>query len=292
MSDLKDFRFDSKSAPEDFQTGPVPPTSPPGGNDDGRKLGLRIALIAVCIVLVAAIAYVLLRRPADPAPEVAAPAASEAPAAAPGEPEVEPEPPLELPELAASDQMVADLVGALSARPRLAAWLATDDLVRRFAAAIVNIAEGATPKTHLGVLAPDEPFTVSQQGGAPRPTERSYARYDAVAEVIASLDVEGTVKLYGQLEPLLDEAFLELGYPGQDFHQMLVNALDHLLATPAIEGDVALEPTVAAYKFADPELEALSAAQKQLLRMGPDNVRRVQTKLRSLRRALLTGEGS
>ena len=106
--------------------------------------------------------------------------------------------------------MVADLVGALSARPRLAAWLATDDLVRRFAAAIVNIAEGATPKTHLGVLAPEEPFTVSQQGGAPRPTERSYARYDAVAEVIASLDVEGTVKLYGDVG-LDDHAFAATG---------------------------------------------------------------------------------
>ena len=52
---------------------------------------------------------------------------------------------------------------------------------------------------------------------------------------------------------------------------------------------MALEETVAAYQYADPELESLSAAQKQLLRMGPDNMRRIQTTLRALRRELIAG---
>ena len=40
------------------------------------------------------------------------------------------------------------------------------------------------------------------------------------------------------------------------------------------------------YTFADRELEGLSLAQKHLLRLGPDNARRVQDKLRALARAL------
>ncbi len=40
------------------------------------------------------------------------------------------------------------------------------------------------------------------------------------------------------------------------------------------------------YTFADDSYESLPAAQKQLLRMGPDNIQRVKDKLREIRRAL------
>jgi hypothetical protein len=43
---------------------------------------------------------------------------------------------------------------------------------------------------------------------------------------------------------------------------------------------------VVVYEYADPKLEALSPAQKALLRMGPRNVPRVQAKLRELAAAL------
>jgi hypothetical protein len=36
------------------------------------------------------------------------------------------------------------------------------------------------------------------------------------------------------------------------------------------------------YKYDDPKLEALTLAQKQLLRMGPRNVRLIQAKLREM----------
>jgi hypothetical protein len=40
------------------------------------------------------------------------------------------------------------------------------------------------------------------------------------------------------------------------------------------------------YQFADPRLEALPGAQKQLVRMGPENTRLIKNKLRSLLDAL------
>ena len=40
------------------------------------------------------------------------------------------------------------------------------------------------------------------------------------------------------------------------------------------------------YRFVKPQLESLSPAQKQLVRMGPDNMRIVKRKLRELRDAL------
>ena len=40
------------------------------------------------------------------------------------------------------------------------------------------------------------------------------------------------------------------------------------------------------FEFADPELEALSAGQKILVRVGIDNERRLKAKLREIRAAL------
>jgi hypothetical protein len=59
-----------------------------------------------------------------------------------------------------------------------------------------------------------------------------------------------------------------------------------LLAVPAIEGDIALERIEVNCKLADPQLEAMSEAQKHLFRMGPENIYKVHAKLRELGRAL------
>jgi hypothetical protein len=61
-----------------------------------------------------------------------------------------------------------------------------------------------------------------------------------------------------------------------------------LLATPIPEGPVRLTPPSkgVAYTFTDPRLEGLTAAQKQLVRMGPDNARKIQASLRAIALAL------
>ena len=45
-------------------------------------------------------------------------------------------------------------------------------------------------------------------------------------------------------------------------------------------------PGVKSFEFDDPRLEALSSVEKQLLRLGPDNLERVQTKAAELAAAL------
>jgi hypothetical protein len=62
--------------------------------------------------------------------------------------------------------------------------------------------------------------------------------------------------------------------------------IDHLLTTPDIKGPIALTQPKVLYEFADPAFEQLSAGQKALLRMGPDNEARVKAKLREVRKAL------
>ena len=59
-----------------------------------------------------------------------------------------------------------------------------------------------------------------------------------------------------------------------------------MLAVPVPEQPPELVKGVLTYRYADPELEALSPAAKHLLRLGPENAREIQEKLRFFRNAL------
>jgi hypothetical protein len=188
-----------------------------------------------------------------------------------------------------SDQIVGDLVAELSSHPELVAWMANEDLVRRFAAAVENVAAGSSPRRHLDFLRPSRSFRAVEKNGRFYVHPSSYTRYDLPVEVFTSLDTEGTIALYRELRPLADEAYREISPPGAVFEDRLIAAIDHLLAVRPPTAAVELEErTVTTYEYADDGLAALSDAQRHLLRMGPDNVRQVQAKLRELRDALQT----
>lgn len=189
--------------------------------------------------------------------------------------------------LATSDVVVRELVAEISSHPKLAAWLVNEDLVRRFVASVNNIASGVSPQAHLEFLRPKEGFEVDEkQNGVLVIETGSYGRYDLIAQVFSSLDTEGIAALYRELEPLIDEAYAEIGPANADFEDRLDKAFDLLLAVPVLEGPAEVEQLILTYAWADDELEALSGAQRHFLRMGPENVSLIQGTLGELRAAL------
>lgn len=276
---LSDLELDSGKAPAGE------PDFGRGGGRDGD--GPNWPLIWVVILLVVALlgVYFGFFRGRKSATATAARPAIEAPASEPEAAEtadpVEPE--IDLPPLEASDAIVRELVSQLAQHPKLATWLASDELLQRFAAAVDNVAEGKSPRGHLAFLAPQGDFKGTERDGLAVVDRASYRRYDAPAQLFASLDAADVAKLYRTLKPLVSEAYRDLGYPSRDFDATLAEAIDELIATPLPDSEVALLPKVKSYEFADPSLEKLSPAQKHLLRMGPDNARRVQRKLAEIR---------
>ena len=185
-------------------------------------------------------------------------------------------------ELDRSDEILRRLAQDISSHPGLSAWLKTRELIRRFVAAVDNIANGLNPRSQVDFFSPKGEFkTVRREGGLVI-VQASYDRYNPVADVIISLDARASARLYNALKPILQQAYAELGYPDADFHDTLTQAIAELLSTPVVEGRVLLEKKVASYAYVDETLEKLSQAQKQFLRMGPDNVQIIQTKLREL----------
>ena len=249
---------------------------------------------ALALVALGVGAYVLFLRGqpevSPPAPEAVSPVPVPGTALAPTSPEPTTTPPesvpgTTLPPLAESDAVVRELAGGLSSDPGLSRWLSVDRLIQRFVAAVDNIAEGTSPRPHLLFLAPEATFQTVTRNGRLYVDPRSYQRYDAVADVVASLDAQRSVARYRQLQPLCEDAWRELGHPGR-FDDALAKTIHALLATPVVDGDIELHPKVVSYAFADPRLEALSAAQKHFLRMGPRNVRLIQGQVRALAAAL------
>jgi len=216
-----------------------------------------------------------------------APIAAPLPADEEPEPEPEPEEPeVVLPELAASDVFAREALGTLSRHPGLASFLLTDELVRKIVAAVVNIAEGENPARHFPYLAPEEKFDVVQRAPEVFLDPRGYHRYNVLASAFASMDAEGLATVYRNAQPLMDEAYAELGYQDQPFEDALQRAISILLETPVVEDRIALLADSVNYTFVESRLEALSPAQKQLLRTGPENTKKVQSKLRELADAL------
>jgi hypothetical protein len=189
-------------------------------------------------------------------------------------------------ELAESDGVVRVRAQEISSHPEFANWLESKNLITKFTAAVDNIAQGSIPRAHIDFFKPKGRFRTVMRGGRYYVSPAGYARYNLAANVLDSLDVADTVRLYRQLKPAIQEAFRELGYPEENFQNTLILAIHELLKVPVVEKDIPLESKVISYAIADSRLERLSDAQKSLLRMGPENVRKIQAKLREFGLAL------
>lgn len=196
---------------------------------------------------------------------------------------VAPTPETVLPPRGEMDGFIRMLLGALSSRPELAGWLTTDDLVAHITLAIDQIARGVSPAGDAKVLAPQAPFKVVRRNGRTFIDPDSYRRYDGLAATAASIDPSALARAYKTLRPRLVEAYESMDRDESTLDEATQAAIATLLQTPIIEGPIELVPGRGnTYAYADPKLESLSPVQKQLLRMGPANVRAIQDQLRAV----------
>lgn len=186
-----------------------------------------------------------------------------------------------LPDLDNSDALLREEITGIS--PALAEWLNTDQLIRKYVVIANDFSQGLRLEKHLNFLKPDQPFAVDQDNGSPIMSANGYRRYDRLAAGITALDVPVTLAVYKKFRPLLLLVFKEFSYPPEhNLEDIFTKAAAIILAAPVIDGKLALVRHASQYKFADQQLEAFSPIHKQMLRMGPENTRMIQDKLRLL----------
>jgi hypothetical protein len=169
--------------------------------------------------------------------------------------------------------------------------LVNEGLLQRFVVSVTNLANDEMAPNHQLLTPPEQNFRVYSQAGKQWIDAASYKRYTPYVNMLESFDNEGLLNVYAMYKDDIQAKYAEIGDPDKDFNTVLLDAIEQLLDTPEVPVPVEVYTDSVAYKYADERLENLNEPQKQLLRTGPDNMRRIKAKLRELK-ALVEERGS
>ena len=254
-----------------------------------RRLILPILILAVAVIVVLFIARDDKEPPAPVAvePELEPPVVVQEPPAPRIrriDPPVVEEP---LPPLNQSDTEIRTAASEVFGSAMIDAILVRSGVIRKI---VVTIDNAPRDKIAMRVRAARAiPGRVGVSGGEGdyALSEDNFARYRNLAGWIESVDAGRVVDVYQRYYPLFQEAYEELGYPGQEFNARVVEVIDDFLAAPAPAGPIPLARPHVLYQYADPNLESRSAGQKALIRMGSSNAAVIKAKLRQLRAEII-----
>ncbi len=184
-----------------------------------------------------------------------------------------------LPVLEQSDAVFKQDVLSLS--PGFSELLNVENIIKHWVVVINDFSQNQRPYKHFRHFKLSSPFRVETDQSGIYIAERGYQRYDFLASAVHAVDVEKAVSLLRKYRPLLQQAFSEFGYPEEyQVEDIIKKAISNVLQAPVIEDKIKLIKPSVRYKFADSHLESLSPVQKQMIRMGPENTRIIQAKLR------------
>lgn len=266
-----------------------------------KRSGSGLWLAAAVLVVLGALAWYFYPR--DRAPAEGAPVAvADAPPVAPPDANagtsfpiedvaVEPESAAEpLPALDDSDSAALDAISALIGGDART-WLQAQFLIPRLVATIDNLPNASLTQQIYAARPVAGTLALAQSDDRMWLDERNFQRYDTAVGLFEAVDARRAVSVYVRFYPLLQQAYRDLGVPGRQFNDRLVEVIDHLLLAQDVAGPIELVPVAGQprWAFADPRLESASVGHKAMLRLGPAHAARVKAKLRELR-GLLAGQ--
>lgn len=228
-----------------------------------------------------------------PAPAISPPISAPTPAPKPAEPAIlhplaDARSETPLPELEHSD---APILAALRAVLG-GTWqemLLPDALIRNVVATIDALPRQYLPARVVPIKRVGGSLITEGQGNELSIDVANGTRYVRHVALIEAVDSTKLVAVYRTFYPLFQRAYAELGYPNAYFNDRLIEAIDDLLAAPTPVEPLRLVQPKVLYRYADEKLEALSAGQKIMVRVGRDNAERLKKKLREIRQLVAQG---
>jgi hypothetical protein len=192
----------------------------------------------------------------------------------------------EIPTLQESDSALRAGLVTLVGQPSFDGLFWPKDIVRRLVATVDNLPRGRVSQSLIPVKKAGGKFLVHNEGDALTIDPGNAARYRPYVEMLDAVSSHQAVALYAHFYPLFQQAYKDLGYPSGYFNDRVIVVIDDLLAAPEPASPPRLLEPHLMYQYADPDLEALSAGQKTMIRMGPQNETKVKNKLKDLRKEL------
>lgn len=270
-------------------------------NGNARDWLVPVAVVSLVLAMAIGLYWLYTNYWLGPGASVPAPPAVQAPAAPrpaaepgvrfplPGESpqaamQAPPVPPEEA--MAAFSRDVAGLVDAVA----LARFLGAEALVRRIVATADNLGSDAVSMKVRAVLGTPGVLVVRADGDAFVLDPSNARRYEPFVQFVESVDTRRAAELYRRHYRLFQGEYRGQGSPDRYFNDRLVASIDHLLAAPEVRGPIRLVQPRVLFRFEDPALESLSAGQKAMVRIGPDNAARLKARLRAVRAELVRQE--
>ena len=250
-----------------------------------------LAVVAALAAAGAATWYFWPRELPPPPPAASMPPASTAPPPTKGPLHpIEAVPDQPLPPLKESDPAMLQALATLLGSAAVQKFFNLESIVRNIVATVDNLPRESYAQRLNPMKAIEGGFRVVGKEGTLALAPGNAARYAELVKLVEAVDSAAAVNTYRRLYPLFQEAYVELGYPNGYFNDRLVEVIDHLLATPDVEGPIPLATPHVLYEYANPELEERSAGQKAMLRVGRENTQRLKAKLREIRAQLVAAE--
>lgn len=185
-----------------------------------------------------------------------------------------------------SDSAILTALQPVFSSPALTRLMVTDGLLQKFVINVNDLSNGSSSPRNELVVPPQDAFKVYQQAGNTYVDPGSFRRYSPYVSVLESMDAKALVALYEDYREEIELRYEEISRPGERFDDSLIIAIDTLLNTPTLPVPYEVYSDSVMYKFKDTFIEDLPEPQKQLLRTGPDNMRRIKAVLRNVRAEL------
>jgi Protein of unknown function (DUF3014) len=193
-----------------------------------------------------------------------------------------------LPPLTESDQPLHDSLATVPGAAAIDKMLEPQNLIRHIVASVDNLPRKKVAVDLRPIHATPGQFQVVSAGDQITIAPQNAQRYGPFIDLVRQVDERQLADVYFHYYPLFQQSYEDLGYPSEYFNDRVIEVIDNLLATPDVKGPIELVQPNVMYQYADPKLEALSAGQKTLLRLGAANEALIKDKLRSLRALLAT----
>lgn len=188
---------------------------------------------------------------------------------------------VELPSLNDSDDFVLEGLRALQNGVALIRVLADDQLIRSIVVFVDNISRGEFPQTSLPYKRIGQEMSVRNIDenlfvmGA-----NAHDRFNQLIDTFVAVDTDQALILYRTLQPLFQNAYAEIGSRNVNFDDTLRSAINAVLRSPDVEGPYQLVKPSVMFLYADASIENMEEMQKQLIRIGPENIEKLKAKLR------------
>ena len=282
-------------------------TLPPGERSNSLRTpaprkGPIVWLVLLMVLTASAVFFYLWRQDTSQLPALAPAPATQPPVAAEAAPTIRH--PIEdaqsaaantdtkpLPALMVSDTTMQNTLADLFGPASLGKVFYEDAIIHRFVTTVDNLPRKTVPQRNLPVKPVAGPLVTSTKDDNVSISAENASRYTPYVEMAAAIDAKNLVAAYVRFYPLIQQDYRDLGYPKGYFNDRLIEAIDDLLATPELKDPLQLVQPKVLYQYSDPELEARSAGQKIMIRMGPENATKIKAKLQEIRRELTGPKG-